>query len=292
MEVQGVKCLTQGHTASAFGALPLSVHGSSWVFPSWRQELASPPPRWAPSCVRTLRGHILGIVPGQLMPDLPQGEPLCIFSPPPLSLESLEESRALSPRGDVELSKAARSPRGDPEAPINCSSCPGPPAVAPQRPALQLLQLLLRMNLSNTQTLPVSPSGAQASPSPSSRPRGPGASQPPQPSSGPLIPPGASSLPPASPRAPGPPPLTPALPSSASGAHSASRRPSLPAAVPRGASALSTTGPGASETPVTVLRPRRSSPATSRLSAALVATASPSPRQPTLGTSQEEESTV
>uniref|UniRef100_A0A452G3Y4 von Willebrand factor C and EGF domain-containing protein n=1 Tax=Capra hircus TaxID=9925 RepID=A0A452G3Y4_CAPHI len=205
---------------------------------------------------------------------------------------SLEESRALSPRGDVELSKAARSPRGDPEAPINCSSCPGPPAVAPQRPALQLLQLLLRMNLSNTQTLPVSPSGAQASPSPSSRPRGPGASQPPQPSSGPLIPPGASSLPPASPRAPGPPPLTPALPSSASGAHSASRRPSLPAAVPRGASALSTTGPGASETPVTVLRPRRSSPATSRLSAALVATASPSPRQPTLGTSQEEESTV
>ena len=166
MEVQGVKCLTQGHTASAFGALPLSVHGSSWVFPSWRQELASPPPRWAPSCVRTLRGHILGIVPGQLMPDLPQGEPLCIFSPPPLSLESLEESRALSPRGDVELSKAARSPRGDPEAPINCSSCPGPPAVAPQRPALQLLQLLLRMNLSNTQTLPVSPSGAQASPAP------------------------------------------------------------------------------------------------------------------------------
>ncbi|KAI4561748.1 hypothetical protein MJG53_016802 [Ovis ammon polii x Ovis aries] len=206
--------------------------------------------------------------------------------------ESLEESRALSPRGDVELSKAARSPRGDPEAPINCSSCPGPPAVAPQRPALQLLQLLLRMNLSNTQTLPVSPSGAQASPSPSSRPGGPGASQPPQPSSGPLIPPGASSLPPASPRAPGPPPLTPAFPSSASGAHSASRRPSLPAAVPRGASALSTTGPGASETPVTVLRPRRSSPATSRLSAALVATASPSPRQPTLGTSQEEESTV
>ncbi|XP_070313541.1 von Willebrand factor C and EGF domain-containing protein isoform X5 [Odocoileus virginianus] len=206
--------------------------------------------------------------------------------------ESLEESRALSPRGDVELSKAARSPRGDPEAPVNCSSCPGPPAVPPQRPALQLLQLLLRTNLSNTQTFPVSPSGAQASPSPSSRPGVSGASQPPQPSSGPPIPPGASSLPPASPRAPGSSPLTPALPSSASGAHSVSRRPSLPAAVPRGASALSTTGPGASETPVTVLRPRRSSPGTSRLSAALAATASPGPRQPTLGTSQEEESTV
>ncbi|XP_043727924.1 von Willebrand factor C and EGF domain-containing protein isoform X3 [Cervus elaphus] len=206
--------------------------------------------------------------------------------------ESLEESRALSPRGDVELSKAARSPRGDPEAPVNCSSCPGPPAVPPQKPALQLLQLLLRMNLSNTQTLPVSPSGAQASPSSSSRPGVSGASQPPQASSGPPIPPGASSLPPASPRAPGSSPLTPALPSSASGAHSVSRRPSLPAAVPRGASALSTTGPGASEAPVTVLRPRRSSPATSRLSAALAAAASPGPRQPTLGTSQEKESTV
>ncbi|XP_043308517.1 von Willebrand factor C and EGF domain-containing protein isoform X6 [Cervus canadensis] len=206
--------------------------------------------------------------------------------------ESLEESRALSPRGDVELSKAARSPRGDPEAPVNCSSCPGPPAVPPQKPALQLLQLLLRTNLSNTQTLPVSPSGAQASPSSSSRPGVSGASQPPQASSGPPIPPGASSLPPASPRAPGSSPLTPALPSSASGAHSVSRRPSLPAAVPRGASALSTTGPGASEAPVTVLRPRRSSPATSRLSAALAATASPGPQQPTLGTSQEKESTV
>ncbi|KAB0376904.1 hypothetical protein FD755_011348 [Muntiacus reevesi] len=217
----------------------------------------------------------------------------CCASCPDLgSIPSLEESQALSPRGDVELSKAARSPRGDPEAPVNCSSCPGPPAVPPQRPALQLLQLLLRTTLSNTQTLPVSPSGAQASPSPSSRPGVSGASQPPQPSSGPPTPPGASSLPPASPRAPGSSPLTPALPSSASGAHSVSRRPSLPAAVPRGASALSTTGPGSSEAPVTVLRPRRSSPATSRLSAALAATASPGPRQPTLGTSQEEESTV
>ena len=49
MEVQGVKSLTQGHTANAFGALRLSVHGSSWVFPFWRQELASPPPPEPPA---------------------------------------------------------------------------------------------------------------------------------------------------------------------------------------------------------------------------------------------------
>ncbi|KAB0390283.1 hypothetical protein E2I00_001144, partial [Balaenoptera physalus] len=131
----------------------------------------------------------------------------CCFSCP----DSLEESWGLSPRGDVELSKVARTPRGDPEALLNCSSCPGPPAVSPQRPVLQLLQLLLRTNLSNMQTIPVSPSGAQALPSPPLGPGGmfpgePWASQPPRPSPGPSIPPGASSLPPASPGAPGPPP--------------------------------------------------------------------------------------
>nr|XP_033716671.1 von Willebrand factor C and EGF domain-containing protein isoform X3 [Tursiops truncatus] len=212
----------------------------------------------------------------------------CSFCP-----DSLEESRGLSPRGDVELSKVARTPRGDPEALLNCSSCPGPPAVSPRRPALQLLQLLLRTNLSDMQTIPVSPSGAQALPSPPLGPGGmfpgePGASQPPWPSPGPSIPPGASSLPPASPGAPGPPPVTPEPSSSASGAHTASRQPSLPATIRRRASALSTMGPSPSEAPVTILRPRRLSPATSRLSAALAATASPGPQEPTMGPSQEE----
>ncbi|XP_059785732.1 von Willebrand factor C and EGF domain-containing protein isoform X4 [Balaenoptera ricei] len=217
----------------------------------------------------------------------------CCFSCP----DSLEESRGLSPRGDVELSKVARTPRGDPEALLNCNSCPGPPAVSPQRPALQLLQLLLRTNLSNMQTIPVSPSGAQALPSPPLGPGGmfpgePWASQPPRPSPGPSIPPGASSLPPASPGAPGPPPVTPEPSSSASGAHTASRQPSLPATIRRRASALSTMGPSPSEAPVTILRPRRLSPATSRLSAALAATGSPGPQEPSMGPSPEEESTV
>uniref|UniRef100_A0A8D0TQS0 von Willebrand factor C and EGF domain-containing protein n=1 Tax=Sus scrofa TaxID=9823 RepID=A0A8D0TQS0_PIG len=196
----------------------------------------------------------------------------------------LEGSRGLSPGGVAELSKASRSPRGDPEAPVNCSSCPGPPATSSQRPAPQLLQLLLRTNLSNRQTLP---SGARASPSPHLRLEGnfpgePGASQPPRLSPGPSIFPGASSLPPASPGAPpGPPPLTPEPSSSASRAHTASRRPTT--ALP-GASALSTTGTSPSETPVTLLRPRR-------LSAALAATGSPGPQPPTTGTSREEEPT-
>nr|XP_030689846.1 von Willebrand factor C and EGF domain-containing protein isoform X3 [Globicephala melas] len=212
----------------------------------------------------------------------------CSFCP-----DSLEESRGLSPRGDVELSKVARTPRGDPEALLNCSSCPGPPAVSPRRPALQLLQLLLRTNLSDMQTIPVSPSGAQALPSPPLGPGGmfpgePGASQPPWPSPGPSIPPGASSLPPASPGAPGPPPVTPEPSSSASGAHTASRQPSLPATIRRRASALSTMGPSPSEPPVAILRPHRLSPAASRLSAALAATASPGPQEPTMGPSQEE----
>uniref|UniRef100_A0A8D1A9L6 von Willebrand factor C and EGF domain-containing protein n=1 Tax=Sus scrofa TaxID=9823 RepID=A0A8D1A9L6_PIG len=195
----------------------------------------------------------------------------------------LEGSRGLSPGGVAELSKASRSPRGDPEAPVNCSSCPGPPATSSQRPAPQLLQLLLRTNLSNRQTLP---SGARASPSPHLRLEGnfpgePGASQPPRLSPGPSIFPGASSLPPASPGAPGPPPLTPEPSSSASRAHTASRRPTT--ALP-GASALSTMGTSPSETPVTLLRPRR-------LSAALAATGSSGPQPPTTGTSREEEPT-
>uniref|UniRef100_A0A8C3YVN9 von Willebrand factor C and EGF domain-containing protein n=1 Tax=Catagonus wagneri TaxID=51154 RepID=A0A8C3YVN9_9CETA len=217
-------------------------------------------------------------------PSLPPKD--CCSSCP----DFLEESRGLSPARVAELSKASRSARGDPEGPVNCSSCPGPPTVSSQRPAPQLLQLLLRKNLSNMQTLR---SGAQASPSPAlglegTFPGDPGAFQPPRHSPEPSILPGASSLPLASPGAPGPPPLTPEPWSSASGARTASRR---PATVLTGASALSATGPSPSETPVTLLRPRRLSVASSRLSAALAATGSPGPQPPTTGTSRKREST-
>uniref|UniRef100_UPI0029552905 von Willebrand factor C and EGF domain-containing protein-like n=1 Tax=Panthera onca TaxID=9690 RepID=UPI0029552905 len=199
------------------------------------------------------------------------------------SLDSLE-------RRAVESGKAARSPRGDTETPVNCSSCPGPPAALPERPVPHVLQLLLRTNVTTTQTLPTSPSGDQASPSPHPGPGGtfpgePGASQP---SPGPLILPRASTLPLAAPGAPGPPPVTPE-PESSSGAQTATRRPSPPAIVLTEPSARSTTAPSPSETPATLLRPRRLSPAASRLSAALAVTASPSP--PRTGTSEGEEST-
>ncbi|XP_036916409.1 von Willebrand factor C and EGF domain-containing protein isoform X2 [Sturnira hondurensis] len=192
--------------------------------------------------------------------------------------DSLEERRGLDPSGEVEFSNVARSPRRDPEAPVNCSSCPGPPAALPQRPALRFLQLLLGTNVSDVQTFPRSPSGAPASPSP---PAGP--------SLGPSIAPGASTLPPASPGAPGPPPVTPEPLTMASGAHTAARQPSLPASTLTDASAGSTTDPSPSETPTALLGPRRLSPTTSRLSAALVATTSPGPQQPTRGTSRKEE---
>ncbi|XP_045039078.2 von Willebrand factor C and EGF domain-containing protein isoform X2 [Desmodus rotundus] len=196
--------------------------------------------------------------------------------------DSLEERRGLGPSSNMEFSTVAQSPHRDPEAPINCSSCPGPPAALPQRPALRFLQLLLGTNVSDIQTFPRSPSGAPASPSP-----------PVGPSPGPSIPPGASTLPPASPGAPGPPPVTPELLTSASRAHTAARQPSLPATVlTDDASARSMADPSPSETPATLLRPRRLSPTTSRLSAALVATASPGSQQPTRGTSHKEEPTA
>ncbi|KAM5225687.1 von Willebrand factor C and EGF domain-containing protein isoform 3-T3 [Hipposideros larvatus] len=224
-------------------------------------------------------------------PAMPSGD--CCSSCP----DSLKERRGLSLHGDAEFDDSARNPHGDTEAPANCSSCPGPPAaLPPQRPDLHVLQLLLGTSVSYMQTLPMSPSGAQASPSPPLGPRAtlsgdPGASLPPRTSPGPSIFPGASTLPPASLGTPGPSPVTPEPSSSASGAHAASRQPSLPATVLTDASALSTTGPSPSETPVTFLRPLRLSPTTSRLSAALAATASPSPQQPTTGSSSEEEST-
>lgn len=207
--------------------------------------------------------------------------------------DSLDERRGHSAHGDRD---SARSPRGATAAPVSCSSCPDPPAASPQRPALHTLQLLLRTNMSYVQTSPMSPSGARASPSPpvgpgATPPGEPGTSQSPRPSPGPSVSLGIFTLPPASPGAPGPPPVTPEPSSSASGAYTVSREPSLPAAILTNTSALSTTGPIPSETPITLLRPRRLSPTTSRLSAALVATASPSPQQPTTGTSSEEEST-
>uniref|UniRef100_A0A452U5J7 von Willebrand factor C and EGF domains n=1 Tax=Ursus maritimus TaxID=29073 RepID=A0A452U5J7_URSMA len=170
------------------------------------------------------------------------------------------------------VGKVARSPRGDAEAPVNCSSCPDPPAAWPRKPAPHVLQRLLRTNLSYVQTFPASPSGAQASPSP---PLGPGGTFPGEPgasqrSAGPTLPPPSAS---------------------ASRAQTATRRPSSPAIVLTEASAHSMTAPGPSETPATLLRPRRLSPATSRLAAALAALASSSSQGPAAGTSKEEEST-
>uniref|UniRef100_A0A8C9JUQ6 von Willebrand factor C and EGF domains n=1 Tax=Panthera tigris altaica TaxID=74533 RepID=A0A8C9JUQ6_PANTA len=221
-------------------------------------------------------------------PSTPPGD--CCPSCPGASW-SLPGVSGLRPQGNSSQSRLGpRSPRGDTEAPVNCSSCPGPPAALPERPVPHVLQLLLRTNVTTTQTLPTSPSGDQASPSPHPGPGGtfpgePGASQP---SPGPLILPRASTLPLAAPGAPGPPPVTPE-PESSSGAQTATRRPSPPAIVLTEPSARSTTAPSPSETPATLLRPRRLSPAASRLSAALAVMASPSP--PRTGTSEGEEST-
>ncbi|XP_037694180.1 von Willebrand factor C and EGF domain-containing protein isoform X1 [Choloepus didactylus] len=206
----------------------------------------------------------------------------------------LEGRQGLSPPRDVAFSKAAQSPREDTEAPsgpANCSTCPGPLTTSPQRPALRLLQLLLRKNLSNMQTFSTSPPGAQAPPSPplgpgGTFPGGPGASQHPQPSSG------ASTLPPTSPGVPWPPPAALETPSSASEARTASSWPSLPATVLVEASALSTMVPRPSGTPITPLRPHRLSPAPSRLAAALAPTTSPTSQKPAMGTSGEGESTL
>ncbi|MBZ3875978.1 von Willebrand factor C and EGF domain-containing protein [Sciurus carolinensis] len=207
----------------------------------------------------------------------------------PDSVLPLGETRVLTPHGDVTLGKAARSPRGDTQVPTNCSSCPGPSPAVPPRPALHLLQLLLRTNLSNMQTLPSGPSKAQAPPSPPLRPGDtflgePRASQRPWLSPGPSTPSEPSTLPPTSPGARWPLPVTPERSSSASGAQTVSRRP-LPASLLTEASAPSTMAPGPSEAPTTSLGPHR-------LSAALVATTRPGPRQPTKGTLREEESTV
>ncbi|XP_036151748.1 von Willebrand factor C and EGF domain-containing protein isoform X8 [Myotis myotis] len=172
--------------------------------------------------------------------------------------DSPEDGRGLPPPAD-----AALSPRRAPQDPATCSSCPGPPAAQPQRPAPHFLQLLLRTNVSNRQTLPRSHSGAQASPLP---PAGP--------SPGPPVPPGASSLPPASPGAP----ATPEPSATAS---------ALPPAVLPEAPALSTADPSSPEAPATL---HGLAPAASGLSAARVATTSPGTPQPPPRTASEEES--
>ncbi|KAM8818905.1 von Willebrand factor C and EGF domain-containing protein isoform 2-T2 [Rhynchonycteris naso] len=207
-------------------------------------------------------------------PAMPPGD--CCSSCP----DSPEDRRGLVFPGDVESSTVLQSPRGDTEEPVSCSACPGPLAASPQRPALRFLQLLFRTNASDLQLSPRSPSGAWSLPTPSA-----GLSL------GSSVPLGASTLPPAPPGAPGPPPVTPEPSSSASRAHTASRRPSLPVTVPMAATALHTTDASPSETPVTLLGPHRLSPITSRLSVALVASASPGPQQPATGTSSEEETT-
>ncbi|XP_063526948.1 von Willebrand factor C and EGF domain-containing protein isoform X15 [Pongo pygmaeus] len=213
----------------------------------------------------------------------------------PDSLSPLEEKQGLSPHGNVAFSKAARSLHGDTEAPVNCSSCPGPPTASPLRPVLHLLQLLLRTNLMKTQTLPTSLAGAHGPHSPALGPTGtfpgePGAS--PRLSPGPSTPPRAPTLPLASPGAPQPPPMTPERSFSASGARIASRWPPLPATLLMEASALSMMDPSPSKTPITPLRPRTLSPTTSRLSTALAATTRPGPQQPPVGASRGEESTM
>ncbi|XP_077818772.1 von Willebrand factor C and EGF domain-containing protein isoform X16 [Macaca mulatta] len=213
----------------------------------------------------------------------------------PDSLSPLEEKQGLSAYGNVAFSKAARSLHGDTEAPVNCSSCTGTPIASLSRPALHLLQLLLRTNLTKTQTLPTSPAGALGLHSPALGPTGtfpgePGAS--PRLSPGPSTPPGAPTLPLASPGAPQPPPVTPEHSFSASGAQIASRWPPLPATLLTEASALSMMDPSPSKTPITLLGTRTLSSTTSRLSAALAATTHHGPQQPPVGASQGEESTM
>uniref|UniRef100_A0A2K5R3U1 von Willebrand factor C and EGF domains n=1 Tax=Cebus imitator TaxID=2715852 RepID=A0A2K5R3U1_CEBIM len=160
----------------------------------------------------------------------------------------------------------------------SCSdSCPGPPTASPSRPALHLLRLLLKTNLSKTQTLPRSPAGAYA---PHSPPLGLSGMFPGDPG--------------ASPR------FSPGLPRGSSATCGDSRAllfslwgpDSLWAASsachpPNGSFSTFHDGPWALEDPPCTL-----SPTTSRLSAALAATTRPSPQHPPVGASQGEEPTV
>lgn len=204
----------------------------------------------------------------------------------PDSLFPPEEKQQPSPHED--LAKAARNPRGDTEVPVNCSSCPGPPSASPARPMFQLLQRLLRTNLSNGQSASPGPPVAQTSSTLLLEPEGTslgklGASQPPEPSAGSHASPGPPTLPPAIPGAPSS-PVTPVSSSSIFGAQMAFQWP-LSAAPLTEAETPSATDADLSETLTTSLRPQR-------LSAALLDTPKPVPQQSTTDTSKKEDATI
>ncbi|XP_031245550.1 von Willebrand factor C and EGF domain-containing protein isoform X3 [Mastomys coucha] len=212
-------------------------------------------------------------------------QPVCTDPSCPDSLFPPEEKQQLSPPGD--LAKAARNPRGDTEVPVNCSSCPGPPSASPARPTVQLLQWLLRTNLSTGLSASPGPPVAQTSSSLLLEPEGaslgkPGASQPPGPSAGSPVSPGHPTLPPSIPGTPSS-PVTPES-SSTFGAQTAfqwplSATPLTEAEIPSMADA------DLSETLTTSLRPQR-------LSAALPDTLNPVPQQSTTDISKKEDSTI
>ncbi|XP_040837791.1 von Willebrand factor C and EGF domain-containing protein [Ochotona curzoniae] len=221
-------------------------------------------------------------------PTLLSGD--CCSSCPEV-LFAAEERQGPVPHRDgaVDLDKAARSPRGDATAPVNCTSSPGPPPALPARSTLPLLQRLLGAN-SDAHASPGRPSGAPASSSPALGPEGstrgePGRSQPPPLSPRPSVPPGASTPPPAPPGAPWPPPVTPARgPAASSGSRTVSRRSTT---LPTQVAALSTLGP--SEASTRPLGPRGLSAATSRLAAAAPASARPRAQPPSEKTPRGED---
>ncbi|GAB1302189.1 von Willebrand factor C and EGF domain-containing protein [Apodemus speciosus] len=213
-------------------------------------------------------------------------QPVCTDPSCPDSLFPPEEKQQPSPHGD--LAKAARNPRGDAEVPVNCSSCPGPPSASPARPMVQLLQRLLRTNLSNAQSASPGLPEAQTTPSLLLEPERtslgkPGASQSPEPSSGSPVSPGPPTLPPAIPGTPSS-SVTPESSSSTFGAQKAFQWP-LSATPLTEAETPSMTNADLSETLTTSLRPQR-------LSAALTDTPNPVPRQSITDTLKEEDSTI
>ncbi|KAM6160055.1 von Willebrand factor C and EGF domain-containing protein [Erethizon dorsatum] len=164
------------------------------------------------------------------------------------SLRLLDEKPGLSPPG------AARSPRGDTEDPVPCSSCQGPPTAPPPRPVLQLRQLLSGANASRLLPEPTDQPGARALSH--WEPGGPF--------------PGRSSFP-WVPLSPSLPPASPGRPLSTLGVLLLTK--ASPSSVPV---------PSPAKTPATLLRPHG-------LSAAFEATSHPGPQQPSTGTPRKEE---
>lgn len=213
-------------------------------------------------------------------------QPVCSDPSCPDSLFPPEEKQQPSPHGD--LVKAARSPRGDTEVPVNCSSCRGPPSASPARPMFQLLQLILRTNLSNVLTATPGLPATQTSSSSLLEPEGPflgapGASQPLEPSVESSVSPGPFALPPTIPGTSWS-PVTPESSSSTFGAPVAFQWP-LSATHLTEAKAPSTTNPVLSETLTTPSRPQRLSPA-------LQDASNPVLQEPTTDTSEKEEPTT